>query len=59
MDKTYQLVKHITSGQDGIKCLDCGMTSYHPDDIKNIYCGNCHKFHSMKQFKQFNRLSTE
>ncbi|HEX9996690.1 MAG TPA: hypothetical protein VGB45_06075 [Abditibacterium sp.] len=27
-----------------ITCLICNRTSYHPDDIKNRYCGNCHRF---------------
>jgi hypothetical protein len=25
----------------GIKCLDCGMTSYNRQDIRHRYCGNC------------------
>jgi RNase P subunit RPR2 len=29
---------------DSFTCPKCGMTSYHPDDIKNRYCGNCHEF---------------
>jgi len=24
-------------------CPACGMVSYHPEDIRNEYCGNCHK----------------
>jgi hypothetical protein len=24
--------------------LDCGMRSFHPDDIKWGYCGSCHAF---------------
>lgn len=39
----FELVE--TNGQQGIKCLDCGLTSYHPKDIEHKYCGNCHKFH--------------
>lgn len=27
-----------------ITCPRCGMTSYHPGDVENLYCGNCHKF---------------
>lgn len=30
-------------GQESYTCPKCGMTSYHPDDIKYEYCGNCHK----------------
>lgn len=25
-------------------CPDCGMTSYHPEDVRQGYCGNCHAF---------------
>lgn len=32
--------------QPSITCPVCGMTSYHPEDIKQGYCGNCHKFTS-------------
>jgi len=33
--------------EDGksIKCLACGLTSYHPEDVRNRYCGKCHVFH--------------
>jgi hypothetical protein len=27
-----------------ITCPKCGMTSYHPEDVKQGYCGNCHDF---------------
>jgi hypothetical protein len=30
---------------DSITCPQCGMTSYHPEDILQRYCGNCHRFH--------------
>jgi hypothetical protein len=35
------------SGQDrspSFTCPVCHLTSYHPEDIKNRYCGNCHEF---------------
>ncbi len=25
-------------------CPDCLRTSHHPQDEKNLYCGNCHEF---------------
>jgi len=25
-----------------ITCPRCGLTSYHPDDVRQGYCGNCH-----------------
>jgi hypothetical protein len=31
---------------DSITCPVCGMTSHHPEDIKQGYCGNCHAFTS-------------
>jgi hypothetical protein len=38
---TYRLV------DDGraIECLRCGMVSYHPEDVRQRYCGHCHRFH--------------
>lgn len=37
----------FTIGPDNasITCNTCGMTSYHPQDVQNRYCGKCHKFH--------------
>jgi hypothetical protein len=29
-----------------ITCPKCGMTSYHPKDIEEQYCGNCHQWHA-------------
>ena len=26
----------------GFTCPRCGMTSHHPDDVREGYCGNCH-----------------
>lgn len=41
MIPTYEIV------EDGkaIKCCVCGLTSYHPEDVGNRYCGKCHVFH--------------
>ena len=38
-------MKYVIS-KDGksIKCLNCGMTSYNPIDVRDKYCGNCHVF---------------
>jgi hypothetical protein len=27
-----------------IMCLTCGMVSHNPNDIREKYCGNCHRF---------------
>lgn len=32
--------------QPSITCPVCGMTSYHPTDIAEGYCGNCHSWTS-------------
>lgn len=28
----------------GFTCPVCHKTSYHPEDVRNQYCGNCHEF---------------
>jgi len=28
-----------------IKCLKCGRTSHHPEDVSEKYCVSCHHFH--------------
>lgn len=33
--------------QKCITCLDCEKTSYNTNDIENLYCGHCHKFHQI------------
>lgn len=47
MTITYQLGID-TAGQLYIQCLDCGLLSFHPEDIRQKYCGNCHAFHGDK-----------
>jgi hypothetical protein len=32
-------------GQVGIRCLVCGLTSFHADDVGELYCGHCNRFH--------------
>lgn len=39
--KTYLLVQ----GGTAILCLRCGFRSFHPEDIRQRYCGHCHQFH--------------
>ena len=38
---TYQLVENGRA----IKCLECGMTSHNANDVRELYCGNCRKWH--------------
>ena len=35
----------IAADGQSITCLHCRMTSYHPKDVENRYCGHCHIFH--------------
>lgn len=43
MMDTYAFV--VVDGFHGIRCLRCGKTSYHGEDIRQRYCGHCHHFH--------------
>ena len=38
-------VLRLTNGVASITCLVCGMTSHHPQDVAQRYCGHCHVFH--------------
>lgn len=44
--RTYTLGvgKH---GQHFIRCHICASISYHPEDIRQKYCGTCHQFHEI------------
>jgi protein-arginine kinase activator protein McsA len=35
----------ITEDGKAIICLLCGRTSYNFEDVRRLYCGNCHRFH--------------
>ena len=37
-----RLVWSVTRFATRITCPRCGRTSYHPDDVREGYCGNCH-----------------
>ena len=41
LDVTYR----ISDDGKSITCLRCGFTSWHPEDVRQLYCGYCHKFH--------------
>ena len=37
---------YVVSGDPPrIQCLRCGLTSFHPQDIRMRFCGHCHQFH--------------
>jgi hypothetical protein len=42
---TYIIV-HRLDGHAGIFCKLCGLVSWHPEDIKHLYCGRCSHFHA-------------
>jgi hypothetical protein len=35
----------VACGEAFILCHVCGRRSFHPEDIANLYCRFCHKFH--------------
>lgn len=41
-DGKYVIVD--TGSQKGIFCKKCRLTSWNENDVKKIYCGNCHEF---------------
>lgn len=45
-----------------IRCLHCGRTSYNPSDVRERYCGFCHRFHeddAMTDKAEIHRLAQE
>lgn len=44
---TYEIVhgEFACRRTTGIKCLVCKRTSWNPNDVKNKYCGGCHRYH--------------
>ena len=45
--KTYEIITIETDKYTAfaIRCLQCNMVSYNPNDIKHKYCGKCKQFH--------------
>jgi hypothetical protein len=45
-----------------ITCLDCGLTSWNENDVRNRYCSYCREFHDDKEKEspsQFSQFSAE
>jgi hypothetical protein len=40
---TYLL--QTMGGRPSILCLCCGLRSWHPMDLQELYCGACHTWH--------------
>jgi hypothetical protein len=34
-------------GRRNIYCLLCDRCSYNPNDVENLYCGFCHRYHEI------------
>ncbi len=45
--------------EKSITCPKCGKISYNENDIKNRYCGQCHKFHVTVRNLDFERVMYE
>ena len=43
--------------EESYTCPKCGMTSYHPEDVKHEYCANCHKTKLELEFEGFKKES--
>lgn len=43
----YAEAPPIKENAVAIQCLGCGMKSWNENDVKNVYCGSCHKFGSL------------
>ncbi len=37
---------------ESVTCPECKKTSFHPEDVKQKYCGNCHEFHDFLKMKK-------
>ena len=42
-----------------ILCLDCGLTSWHPEDVRRRYCHFCAELHDDKEKKAARKRSAE
>jgi len=40
------MLRREMTEESSYTCPACGMTSYHPEDVRHEYCGNCHKTRS-------------
>lgn len=42
---------HYTEGGNAITCMQCGMTSFNHNDVVNLWCSRCSKFHNTLQVR--------
>jgi hypothetical protein len=49
----------VEDGQ-AIKCHTCGLTSYHPEDVRHRFCGKCNVFHEDEElFERLEKVDAE
>jgi len=48
---TYELI--TSDGRSAIKCLRCGLTSHNSNDVEQLFCGNCHRWHTEERIGVF------
>ena len=41
----YRFVRNALGYVISIQCCRCGLVSYNANDIRERYCGHCHRFH--------------
>jgi hypothetical protein len=57
---TKRYIIALCDGLLSITCHTCGMTSYHPQDVANRYCGHCKVFHAdAGQWEALNELALD
>ena len=42
-EKRFPIGTPMEHEEKSYTCPGCGMTSYHPEDVRHQYCGNCHR----------------
>jgi hypothetical protein len=47
----------LAADGESILCLKCGKRSYNKNDVRERYCGGCHRFHDQRLMTAVNALS--
>lgn len=48
----------ISDDGKSITCLHCNMESFNINDVNNLYCGKCHRFHDVWKTFEANKYAT-
>lgn len=54
-EATFLLMDDNTGSGPSIVCLPCGRRSFNPTDIRQRYCGRCHRFHDPELLREVAR----